>query len=101
MAARPRAGVVGCATPLPYRSMTMINRNRRDFLADVGKGMLIAGVGATVAGELGLAKTFAADGADKRLTFGDREPLVSLLQDTPAAKLLPILATKVKEGTSL
>lgn len=78
----------------------MMNRNRRDFLADVGKGMLIAGVGATVATELGLSRAFAADGTD-RLTFGDREPLVSLLQDTPAAKLLPILATKVKDGTSL
>ncbi len=78
----------------------MTNRNRREFLADVGKGMLIAGVGATVATDLGLAPAFAADGPD-RLTFGDREPLVSLLQETTADKLLPIVVDKLKAGTTL
>jgi hypothetical protein len=78
----------------------MLNRNRREFLADVGKGMLIAGVGATVAADLGLAPGFAAEGSDK-LSFGDREPLVALMQQTPAAKLLPLLMEKVKAGTTL
>ena len=76
-----------------------MNHNRREFLADVGKGMLVASVGPALAAELGLSTVQAADGPD-RLTFGDREPLVSLLQDTPAAKLLPILADKVPKRIS-
>jgi hypothetical protein len=78
----------------------MMNRTRREFLADVGRGMLIAGVGPALAAELGLAPAFAADDP-KRLTFGDREPLVALLQETPADKLLPILGEKMKAGTDL
>ncbi len=77
-----------------------MSRNRREFLEDVGKGMLVASVGATLAGELGLSTASAAEGSD-RLTFGDREPLVGLLQDTPTNKLLPILVDKLKTGTSL
>jgi hypothetical protein len=78
----------------------MMNRNRREFLADVGRGMLVASVGSAVAADLGLAPAHAADGPDV-LSFGDREPLVALLQETPADKLLPILVDKVKNGTSL
>src|SRR5262249_33781857 len=33
--------------------------------------------------------------------FGDREPLVALMQDTPADKLLPILVDKLNAGTDL
>jgi hypothetical protein len=78
----------------------MMNRSRREFLADVGKGMLIAGVGPALAADLGLASARAADGPD-RLTFGDREPLVSLMEDTPADKLLPVLVEKLKAGINL
>jgi hypothetical protein len=78
----------------------MTNRNRREFLADVGKGMLVAGVGPALAADLRLASARAADGPE-RLTFGDREPLVALMQDTPADKLLPILVEKLKGGTDL
>jgi hypothetical protein len=78
----------------------MLNRNRREFLADVGKGMLLAGVGPALAADLGLAPAFAADAKDA-LSFGDREPLVALMQETPADKLLPILADKLKGGTEL
>lgn len=78
----------------------MMNRNRREFLAEVGQGMLIAGVGSALAAELGLASVRAAEAKD-RLTFGDREPLVSLMQQTPADKLLPILVDKLKSGTDL
>jgi len=80
----------------------MMNHNRREFLADVGKGMLVASVGAGLAAELGLAtpSAFAAEGA-ARLTFGDREPLVGLLQDTNADKLLPILVEKLNSGVAL
>jgi hypothetical protein len=78
----------------------MMNRNRRAFLADVGKGMLLASVGPALAAEMGLAPGLAAEGPE-RLTFGDREPLVSLLQDTPADKLLPVVVGKMKDGTDL
>lgn len=73
---------------------------RRDFLADVGRGMLVASLGSATAFDLGLSRSFAAE-ADERLTFGDLEPLVSLMQQTPADKLLPILVDKSRSGTSL
>src|SRR5207248_1978883 len=69
---------------------TMSGRNRREFLADVGRGMVIASVGPAVAADLGLATARAADAPD-RLTFGPLEPLVGLMQDTPAARLQPLL----------
>jgi hypothetical protein len=78
----------------------MMNRNRREFLADVGKGMLLASVGPALAFDLGLAPANAAEGKDV-LSFGDREPLVALMQETPADKLLPILVEKLKDGTEL
>ena len=78
----------------------MMTRNRREFLADVGKGMLVASVGSALAADLGLAPVFAGDAPD-RLTFGNFEPLASLMQDTPADKLLPILVDKIKSGTEL
>jgi len=79
----------------------MNNSTRRDFLADVGRGMLVAGVGAPLATDLGLvSKTWAAEEA-KRLSFGAMEPLVALLQETPPDKLLPILVQKYRSGTDL
>jgi len=77
-----------------------MKRCRREFLADVGQGMLLASVGAGMAAELGLAPAFAAD-TPERLMFGDREPLVGLMGDTPANKLLPILVEKLNAGTKL
>jgi hypothetical protein len=78
----------------------MMNRNRREFLSDVGKGMLIAGVGPALAVELGLAPAHAFAGREA-LSFGDREPLVALMQETPADKLLPVLVDILKGGTDL
>jgi hypothetical protein len=74
--------------------------SRREFFADLGKGMLLAGLGSTLAAELGQKFTFA-DEKSKDLTFGPMEPLVRLLQDTPATKLTPILVEKVQSGTEL
>src|SRR6266567_53079 len=73
---------------------------RREFLADVGRGMLVATVGCGLASELGLAPAFAADAADT-LDFGPLEPLVRFMQETPANKLLPGLADKLKAGADL
>jgi hypothetical protein len=77
-----------------------MNQDRREFLAAVGRGMLAVSVGPSLASELALAPAAVPDGPD-RLTFGNRESLVSLLQDTPAAKLLPILVAKLKAGVGL
>ena len=73
---------------------------RREFLADVGRGMLLASVGYGMASELGLAPAFAADAPDA-LEFGAIEPLVRLMQETPANKLLPALTGQLKSGTEL
>jgi len=78
----------------------MMDRTRREFLADVGKGMLVASVGATLATDLGLS-TALADGGRENLTFGKLEPLVDLLQETPINRLLPILVDRIHSGTEL
>lgn len=77
----------------------MNTQSRRGFLADVGRGMLVASLGSAVACDLGLSHARAAD-ASERLEFGDLEPLVGLLQDTPADKLQPLLIEKLKRGES-
>jgi hypothetical protein len=74
--------------------------HRREFLAEVGRGMLVAGVGATLAQDLGLASAIAEE-RPAALTFGPLEPLVGLLQDTPLPKLMPALVEKLKTGTDL
>jgi hypothetical protein len=79
----------------------MVPNNRREFLADVGRGMLAASVGSAVAVDLGLSSSaFAADGPGA-LSFGALEPLVSLMQDTAPDKLQPMLIEKLKAGTDL
>ncbi len=70
---------------------------RRDFLRQVGIGALTAGLGSSLTGELGLARASVLQ-EEPRLTFGALEPLVSLLQETPIAKLQPMLVNAVKEG---
>src|SRR4051812_33789720 len=77
-------------------------KNRREFLADVGRGMLVASVGYGMARELCLAPAFAADvPVPEALDFGAIEPLVRLMQETSIEKLLPELAAKVRSGTQL
>lgn len=73
--------------------------SRRHFLADVGTGMLVAGLG-PAAFDLELASARAGDGPDT-LSFGALEPLVGVMQDTPADKLLPILVERTRGGTDL
>ena len=73
---------------------------RREFLAEVGRGMLVASVGCSLASELGLSRGFAAE-SEAALDFGALEPLVRLMQETPVDKLLPALADKLKSGTDL
>jgi hypothetical protein len=73
-------------------------RTRREFLADVGRGMLVATVGYEVASGLGLASTLPEETA---LSFGSLEPLVCLMQETPVNRLLPALTEQLRSGTEL
>ncbi|HET7872128.1 MAG TPA: hypothetical protein VFL42_06415 [Terriglobales bacterium] len=75
-------------------------RTRREFLAEVGKGMMVASVGYEVAHNLGLANA-AADEIPAALSFGSLEPLVCQLQETPVNRLLPLLVDKLQSGLSL
>ncbi len=78
----------------------MTPSTRREFLGDVGRGMLLAGLGTTLAAELGLARADIADG-QSALSFGPLEPLVALMQDTAPAELTALLVDRLKTGTSL
>lgn len=77
-------------------------RSRRAFLGDVGRGMLVSGLGFGTAVDLGLAPARATeDGGDGRLTFGDLEPLVGLMQETAPHDLAPALIAELNAGTEL
>lgn len=78
----------------------MKQRTRRDFLRDVGAGVVVGAVGPSLAADLGFASAFAEQGPE-RLTFGGLEPLVSLMQETPAARLMPQIVERLRAGTSL
>ena len=76
------------------------NKNRREFLADVGRGTLIAAVGSSTAIDLGLARATAAEEpVAERLTFGTLEGLVALMQETPANRIVPAVIAESKRGT--
>lgn len=78
----------------------MNGRSRREFLQNVGQGMLVASLGSAAAVDLGIAPCLG-DEAEPRLTFGKLEPLVSLMQETPPESLLPVLVEKLNSGTDL
>ena len=78
----------------------MKNQNRRRFLADVGRGMLLGSVGTTTALDPGLTQSFASEPAS-RITFGAIEPLVSLMQESSPDELLPKLVDRLNKGTTL
>jgi hypothetical protein len=75
----------------------MKSSSRREFLFDVGRGMLVAGVGAAVASDLGFSTAFA-DRGPEALPLGPYEALVELIRTTPPDKLQPILVEKLKAG---
>jgi len=78
----------------------MNHHTRREFLGDVGRGMLIAGLGTTLAADLGLAHAEALD-LGTSMAFGELEPLVGLMQDTDPANLTELLIGRLKSGTTL
>jgi hypothetical protein len=84
--------------------------SRRQLLGWIGRGMLIGAVGPGVAAELGLGPWLdgepgggarRGDGAGDELTFGELEPLVVFLQETPVEELLAGLVARLRSGTSL
>src|SRR5438132_1206783 len=80
----------------------MNRSSRRQFLAEVGQGMLVASVGPALAVDLGFtSRALAGDSPGARLTFGAAEPLVALMEETPADRLLPMVVAKLKSGTEL
>ncbi len=78
-----------------------MHSTRREFLADVGRGMLVAGVGWHAALDMGLVPKVFAEESGPALNFGEHERLVALMQETPAEKLLPVLVEKLNSGTPL
>src|SRR5262245_18507887 len=78
----------------------MSERNRRDFLVEVGQGMLVALVGPGLAADMGLASRALAEDTARKAPEGlDR--LIALLQETPVPKLMPTLVDQLKQGTQL
>ena len=75
----------------------MTPTNRRVFLSDVGRGMLAAGVGASLANDLGYSTAFAEQGSDA-IPLGEYTGLVELMRNTPAQKLQPLLAERILKG---
>jgi hypothetical protein len=75
-------------------------QSRREFLADVGKGTLLATIGPALAAEFGIT-TAVAEEATAALNFGGMESLVCFMQETPVSKLQPALAAKLKDGVPL
>ena len=74
---------------------------RREFFAEVGRGMLVASVGLGTAFDMGLTPARGDDDAGERITFGGLEPLVGLMQETAVGRLVPVLVEKLRAGTEL
>src|ERR1700694_1709417 len=56
-----RARKPAAAATSPRGSRTMSTQTRREFFADVGKGMLVASVGSALAADLGVGYSFAEE----------------------------------------
>src|SRR5262245_31395878 len=99
---RTLVGLVSTGACASRGEESMSHYRRRAFLEDVGRGMLVASVGPALALDLGLAPAaLAADESAERLTFGAIEPLVALMQESSADRLLPVVAERMKQGTDL
>ncbi|MCA9136694.1 MAG: hypothetical protein KDB00_08045, partial [Planctomycetales bacterium] len=78
----------------------MRRNDRRQFLANVGSGMLVGSLGVSLASDLNISSAYGED-RDDRLTFGDMEPLVALMQETPLSRLQHVLLDQINGGTGL
>jgi hypothetical protein len=77
-----------------------MSQSRRQFLADVAKGALVASLGNELSTGMNFGSAWAQE-TPERLHFGRWEPLVALLQETPAEKILPVLVERLKSGLEL
>lgn len=77
-----------------------MKRRRREFLSDIGSGMFVASIGSTLAIELGLTTARACEAAAP-LNFGELEPLVCLMQETPVASIQRVLVDRIRQGMKL
>jgi hypothetical protein len=75
-------------------------KSRREFLGGIGGTIGSAAVGWALAQRLGFAQALPSS-AVERLRFGDLDPLVDLLQETPADAMLPLVVAKLRAGTPL
>ncbi|MES2705468.1 MAG: hypothetical protein V4726_02585 [Verrucomicrobiota bacterium] len=76
-------------------------RSRRNFLADIGRGTLMATIGPALAGELELTPPTLGRDEPGALSFGAMEPLVAFMQETALSDLQPAMAAKLKAGLPL
>lgn len=67
----------------------------------MGRGALIASLGPSVAGNLGLSAGAEVLQERSELDFGPLEPLVRLLQETPADRVLPVIVRHLRDGVDL
>lgn len=74
--------------------------SRRSFLSNVSTGTLVATLGTAVASDLGLMPSAFARDLETPLDFGDLEPLVRLLQETPLNKLQAEIVSRHRKGES-
>src|SRR3954447_18244347 len=77
-----------------------VRGSRREFLTDVGRGMLIATVGSATAVDLGLGPVSAGQ-EPERLTFRSIEPLVALMQETDPGKIVGAVVEQLARGIEL
>jgi hypothetical protein len=78
----------------------MSESNRREFLVEVGQGMLVALIGQGLATDMGLANRAMADESAKKTPDG-MERLIAMLQETPPDKLMSTLVNQLGNGTTL
>src|SRR5437016_1805928 len=81
------------------RRCPLSQSHRREFLQEVGGGMLAGLVGSGLAAELGLAAEDNKEG--KARTPNDLARLSQIIQQTPTKDLLPALHTELKNGVGL
>ena len=75
----------------------MSPNTRRGFLQDVSRGMLAAGLGTSLANDLGFCTAFADEGSES-IPLGEYASLVELMRNTPAEKLQVVLVKKILKG---
>jgi hypothetical protein len=74
--------------------------SRREFLVGAGRSLGGAALGFAVAERLGFGE-WLGELAPERLRFGALDPLVDMLQETPADALLPLVVKQLRGGTPL